>query len=246
MNLQPLGSKNTTTIQTADETAPTKAEQRELTGAEKSQANKQKINASIIQSQFEMSLKSDDKSLSLLYKSVITSMAKEFEDYIQAATEGNKSTDKIANPYGNDTDTSPKATADRILSFATGFYETFKKQNPNLSQQDSLDQFMKKIGAGIEQGFGEARDILTSINRLEGKVKTDIDETYELIQKGLQAFRESFNKKDDDEQSIQPVRPTPPVEQIQPIKPEAPIERIQPAKPELGFGTIQPIKNATQ
>ncbi len=206
MNLQPLNSKTTPVATSTEENPVVKQEQRELTGTEKSQANKQQLNATIIQSQFELSLKSDNKSLNLLYKSVISSLATEFEDYLQKATEAGKTGEKVTNPYGTDTDTSPKATADRILTFATGFYDTFKKQNPNLSEEEGLEQFISKISAGIDQGFGEARDVLDSLKRLDGKVKTDIDETYELIQKGLSAFRDSLNKKPDDLVTTQPVK----------------------------------------
>jgi len=206
MNVQPLNSKTTPVATSTEENQVVKQEQRELTGTEKSQANKQQLNATIIQSQFELSLKSDNKSLNLLYKSVISSLATEFEDYLQKATEAGKTGEKVTNPYGTDTDTSPKATADRILTFATGFYDTFKKQNPNLSEEEGLEQFISKISAGIDQGFGEARDVLDSLKRLDGKVKTDIDETYELIQKGLSAFRDSFNKKPDDLVTTQPVK----------------------------------------
>jgi hypothetical protein len=206
MNLQPLNSKTTPVAASTEDNQVVKQEQRELTGTEKSQANKQQLNATIIQSQFELSLKSDNKSLNLLYKSVISSLATEFEDYLQKATEAGKTGEKVTNPYGTDTDTSPKATADRILTFATGFYDTFKKQNPNLSEEEGLEQFISKISAGIDQGFGEARDVLDSLKRLDGKVKTDIDETYDLIQKGLSAFRESFNKKPDDLVTTLPVK----------------------------------------
>lgn len=206
MNVQPLNSKTTPVANSTEENQVVKQEQRELTGTEKSQANKQQLNATIIQSQFELSLKSDNKSLNLLYKSVISSLATEFEDYLQKATEAGKTGEKVTNPYGTDTDTSPKATADRILTFATGFYDTFKKQNPNLSEEEGLEQFISKISAGIDQGFGEARDVLGSLKRLDGKVKTDIDETYELIQKGLSAFRDSFKQQPDDLVTTQPVK----------------------------------------
>lgn len=206
MNVQPLNSKTTPVANSTEENQVVKQEQRELTGSEKSQANKQQLNATIIQSQFELSLKSDNKSLNLLYKSVISSLATEFEDYLQKATEAGKTGEKVTNPYGTDTDTSPKATADRILTFATGFYDTFKKQNPNLSEEEGLEQFISKISAGIDQGFGEARDVLGSLKRLDGKVKTDIDETYELIQKGLSAFRDSFKQQPDDLVTTQPVK----------------------------------------
>ena len=90
----------------------------------------------------------------------------------------------------NNEDTSPQATADRIVGFATNFYQAFREQNPELNDEDGLEQFMQEIGKGIDQGFADARDILTGLKKLEGKVATDIDETYSLIQQGLQEFKE--------------------------------------------------------
>ncbi len=98
MNVQPLNSKTTPVATSTEENQVVKQEQRELTGTEKSQANKQQLNATIIQSQFELSLKSDNKSLNLLYKSVISSLATEFEDYLQKATEAGKNRRKGDQP----------------------------------------------------------------------------------------------------------------------------------------------------
>ena len=53
------------------------------------------------------------------------------------------------------------------------------------------------IGGGIDQGFKEARDILNSLGVLEGEIADNIDKTYELVQTGLQDFRDSFNSNNE-------------------------------------------------
>ncbi len=68
------------------------------------------------------------------------------------------------------------------------FMTLLKSRNPNLSEEEGLEQFISKISAGIDQGFGEARDVLDSLKRLDGKVKTDIDETYETDPKRFKRF----------------------------------------------------------
>lgn len=85
-------------------------------------------------------------------------------------------------------DHSPEATADRILSLSTGFFEAFKQQHPGEDEQDLVTKFVDTISQGIDQGFREAREILEGLQVLEGKIATDIDLTYEYVQQGLDAF----------------------------------------------------------
>lgn len=47
---------------------------------------------------------------------------------------------------------------------------------------------MDTIKGGIEKGFKEARDILKGLKVLGGDIASNIDKTYELVQKGLDAF----------------------------------------------------------
>lgn len=182
---------------------PTQTElSRPATGAEMSRANRQELNQTILQSQLDISLKSDNKSLGLLYRTVLNAVSKNLkndgekpplpEQASDRATEArNKDKPGVGNnPYAQDQDTSPQATADRIVAFATNFYQQFREQNKDLSEEDALGQFMEKIGGGIDQGFAEAREVLDGMGQLQGKVKEDIDSTYTLIQQGLTSFKE--------------------------------------------------------
>ena len=49
------------------------------------------------------------------------------------------------------------------------------------------------IGGGIEQGFAEAREILDGLGVLQGDIANNIEQTYQRVQEGLQAFRAQFS-----------------------------------------------------
>ncbi len=162
--------------------------------SELSEANKRQLNQTILDNQLSLSLQSDDKAMNLLYRAISDAVEKRLAAQSPAGQNQDSSTEATAetglNKTYNNEDTSPQATADRIVGFATNFYQAFREQNPELNDEDGLEQFMQEIGKGIDQGFADARDILTGLKKLEGKVATDIDETYSLIQQGLQEFKE--------------------------------------------------------
>ncbi|WP_051686095.1 DUF5610 domain-containing protein [Rheinheimera texasensis] len=164
--------------------------------SELSAENRRQLNQTILDNQLSLSLKSDNKAMNLLYRAISDAVEKRMAG--QAPQNANDSTEATAetglNKTYNNEDTSPQATADRIVSFATNFYQAFREQNPELNDEDGLEQFMQEIGKGIDQGFADARDILTGLKKLEGKVADDIDETYNLIQQGLQDFRERMQQ----------------------------------------------------
>lgn len=162
--------------------------------SELSAANKRQINQTILDNQLSLSLQSDNKAMNLLYRAISDAVEKRLAAQAPTAQPQDTSAEATAetglNKTYNNEDTSPQATADRIVAFATNFYQAFREQNPDLNDQDGLDQFMQEIGKGIDQGFADARDILTGLKKLEGKVAADIDETYSLIQQGLTDFKE--------------------------------------------------------
>jgi len=192
MNIQPAANSNATTSTSTDKTSTDKtstdAAKDKPTAAELSKTNRQELNQTILQNQLEISLKSDNKSMTLLYKTITASIEKRLnnDESVTAAPEKSNA----AKPYGQDQDTSPQATADRIVAFATNFYGNYRERNQDLTEEQAMDDFMAKIGGGIDQGFADAKDILKGLQQLEGKVASDIDETYDLIQQGLQSFRE--------------------------------------------------------
>lgn len=85
-------------------------------------------------------------------------------------------------------DTSPEATAKRIVDFATSFIGAYAKNHANQDEKGQLEGFMSLIGGAIDKGFSDARDILKGIADISGPISDNIDKTYTLTQKGLGDF----------------------------------------------------------
>ncbi|MFT7127968.1 MAG: hypothetical protein ACI89U_000073 [Gammaproteobacteria bacterium] len=141
-------------------------------------------NAEILQAHHEASLSSRNEPLSLLYKTALEALRQELEPILGGKT--------IEEAHENGLDTSPEATAERIVSLSTGFFSRFKEQNPELTAQEQIVSFSEIVSKGIDKGFSEAREILDGLKVLkEGDIAENIDKTYELVQQGLQDFREN-------------------------------------------------------
>lgn len=145
---------------------------------------KQAQNAAILRANEQVSLRSNNDSLSLLYKTALEGINAELEPVM-----GENAVQKI---YDSGIDTSPEATADRIVAFATGFYSRYKELNPGKSEEETLDNFMQVIGSGIEKGFADAKDILKGLKVYEGEVESGVDKTYGLVMQGLNSFRDKM------------------------------------------------------
>lgn len=143
------------------------------------------LNAAILQSSLNVSLSSQNDPLALVYKSAITS--------INEALQADFGDDAVQNAASQDN--SAEATAQRIVSLSTGFFDAFKKQNPGMDNDAALEKFMGTITGGMEKGFGEARDILKGLNVLQGDIASNIDKTYELVQKGYADFVAAHSSK---------------------------------------------------
>jgi hypothetical protein len=107
----------------------------------------------------------------------------------------------IQNAYESGLDVSPEATAERIVSLSTAFFGAYQEANPELNQEDALNQFVDVIRGGIDQGFAEAREILEGLNVLEGDIATNIDLTYDLVQQGLDNFLAQYLNTDTTEET---------------------------------------------
>ncbi|WP_407695782.1 DUF5610 domain-containing protein [Shewanella yunxiaonensis] len=147
--------------------------------------SQQLMNQAIASAQEQVSISSGDKPMQLLYRTAI-----------DAINQG------LAGPMGNsapqlsqqqEMDYSPEATAGRIVDFATQFFSVYQQQNPDKSAADQLSGFMDVIGSAIDNGFAEAWNILDKLNVLNGDIADGVNATYEYVQKGLTAFRDSFN-----------------------------------------------------
>lgn len=142
------------------------------------------LNAAVIHAASEVSLSAGNEPLHLLYRAAIEKLNEVLEpelgpEAIQKAAEAPQ-------------DFTPEATAERIVSFATGFYAAYSENHPEMEGQERLESFLELIRSGIDQGFEEARGILDGLQVLEGDIAANADQTYELIQQGLEAFRDSI------------------------------------------------------
>lgn len=158
---------------------------------------KLQLNASIMQASLNVSIGAQNDPLALVYKSAITS--------INEALQGQYGDDAIQNAAAQDN--SAEATASRIVSLSTGFFDAFKKQNPDLDDDAALSKFMDTISGGMEKGFKEARDILEGLKVLGGDIAGNIDKTYELVQKGYADFIAAHGSKKEDAATPDAARP---------------------------------------
>ena len=156
----------------------------QLTGKDRAEQARQAQNTAILRANEQVSLRSNNDSLSLLYKTALEGINAELEPVL-----GENASQKI---YDSGIDTSPEATAERIVAFATGFYSRYKELNPGKSEEETLDSFLKVIGGGIEKGFTDAKDILKGLKVYEGEVEGGVNKTYDLVMQGLSSFREKM------------------------------------------------------
>lgn len=139
---------------------------------------KAQFNLSIVQASLEVSLQTQNDPLSLVYKTAIENI----NDVLRPQLGDNA----IQNTASQDN--TPEATAGRIVSFITNMFDLFKKNNPDKDDSSNIDDYMKLIFKGVDQGFKEARGILESLSVLQGDIADNIDKTYDLVQKSLNDF----------------------------------------------------------
>lgn len=85
-------------------------------------------------------------------------------------------------------DTSPEATAKRIVDFSTGFLAAFKSNNKGIKDTDQVDKFTALIKDAVKKGFEDAGQILKGIGEISGEVQGGIDQTFDLAMKGIDDF----------------------------------------------------------
>ena len=139
---------------------------------------KAQFNLSIVQASLEVSLQTQNDPLSLVYKTAIENI----NDILRPQLGDN------AIQTASTQDNSPEATAGRIVSFITNMFDLYKKNNPDKDDAGNIDDYMNLIFKGVDQGFKEARGILESLNVLQGDIASNIDKTYDLVQKALGDF----------------------------------------------------------
>lgn len=156
--------------------------------------NKKLLNASILESTIKYEGSIANQPQSLLLKTAL--------EGINEALKALGVDKTIEQSTDEGLDVSPEATADRIVAFSTNFFPLYLKQNPEMEEQEALSKFIEVIGGGIEQGFSEAKEVLTGLNVLEGEVASNIEKTYELVQQGLTNFVDKYKQDKNEADSL--------------------------------------------
>jgi hypothetical protein len=133
----------------------------------------------ILQASFSVSISAGDQPQALLFRSSVDHINQLLEPELGVNTLPNSA---ISQDY------SPEATAGRILSFSTGFYETYAKQHPGEDPEKLATDFVDVIRRGFEKGFDEAKNILEGLQAFNGDVAAGVMKTYELVTKGYDQF----------------------------------------------------------
>ena len=161
----------------------------EVVQAPISVTNKKLLNAAILESSLKYQGTVANQPQALLLKTALEGINEALKELgIEKTVEQN---------VEEGIDVSPEATADRIVAFSTQFFPLYAKQHPEMEEQEALTKFTEIISGGIDQGFSEAREVLSGLNVLEGDIATNIDKTYELVQQGLADFIEKYNVSDE-------------------------------------------------
>jgi hypothetical protein len=142
----------------------------------KSRAN---LNSAIVQTTMNVALNTGNEPLALLLKTAINGINEELKPSM--------GDDAIQNAAATQ-DNSPEATASRIVSLSTGFYDAYRTQNKLEDNAETREQFVGVIRGGFEKGFKDAQNVLQGLKVLNGDVAAGIDRTYELVMQGFDDF----------------------------------------------------------
>lgn len=91
---------------------------------------------------------------------------------------------------GKANDYTPEKVAGRILSFIE---QRLQSEQAAGADPSKLKGLLEQARSGVEKGFAEARKILDGMGVLQGKVASDIDDTYQKIQDGFSDLNKRFN-----------------------------------------------------
>ncbi|MBS1189199.1 MAG: hypothetical protein H6R10_991 [Rhodocyclaceae bacterium] len=139
---------------------------------------KNELNVQILQASAEVSIQAGDQSQALLFRSAI--------DRINELLAPELGLDAIQGKMSEDN--SPEATAGRIVSLSTGFFDTYAAQHPGEDPGKLAKDFVDLIRGGFEKGFNEAKDILQGLKVFNGDIESGVMKTYELVTKGYDDF----------------------------------------------------------
>ncbi|HEX6733665.1 MAG TPA: DUF5610 domain-containing protein [Azonexus sp.] len=136
------------------------------------------LNLQILEASAEVSLNAGNQSQALLFRSAI--------ERINELLEPTLGPDALQAKLSEDN--SPEATAQRILTLSTGFFDAYAAQRPNDDPDQVAKDFIELIRGGFEQGFNEAKEILQGLQVFSGDIESGVMKTYELVNKGYDDF----------------------------------------------------------
>lgn len=173
-----IATAPTSTNNSANTSASAAAQTERETPVSSRTAARQQLNVQILEASAKVSLSAGDNSQALLFRSAIERI-----NEILAPELGSNAIQNAAAQ-----DNSAEATAQRILSLSTGFYDAYAAKRPNDDPEQVAKDFVDLIRGGFEKGFGEARQILQGLNVFNGDVESGVMKTYELVNKGYDDF----------------------------------------------------------
>ena len=93
-------------------------------------------------------------------------------------------------------DTTPEATADRIVSGATSSFAAFQKQHPEMSDEEVLSHYMDLVRKGVDEGYSDAFETLKGLGAFEyDGVQSGVEQTKKLINKKLDEFEKTMRQQ---------------------------------------------------
>ena len=83
----------------------------------------------------------------------------------------------------------PESTSDTIVQGVTSLFAAFTRQNPKLTPENLVKTFIEQAKSGVEQGYGQAKQILGDLGAFEYEgVESGIATTKDLIMQKLDTF----------------------------------------------------------
>lgn len=139
---------------------------------------REQLNVQILQSSAEVSLQAGNQSQTLVFRAAI--------DRINEMLAPTLGPDALQGKMSEDN--SAEATAGRILSLSTGFFDAYAAQRQGDDPDQIAKDFVGLIRGGFEKGFKEATDILQGLKVFSGDIESGVMKTYELVSKGYDDF----------------------------------------------------------
>lgn len=139
---------------------------------------KQQLNVQILEASAQVSMQSGDEPQNLVFHAAI--------DRINELLSPTLGPDAIQGKMSEDN--SPDATANRILSLSTGFYDAYAAQRAGDDPDQIAKDFVAVLRGGFEKGFNEAKDILKGLQSFGDEIESGVMKTFSLVQQGYDDF----------------------------------------------------------